>query len=106
MEVNEKIKSNAGNYTSEDFNKAKERFEAAEKAYKNYGGQTDTDKYTKAADERKKAEQKNAEDLLQLKFQNQQSEIDLMQESSEKKLRQIRLDYEKQKSEIKKKEKE
>lgn len=102
----EKIKSNAGNYTIEDYNKAKERFEAAEKAYKNYGGQTDTDKDTKAADERKKAEQKNAEDLLQLKFQNQQSEIDLMQEGSEKKLRQIRLDYEKQKNEIKKKEEE
>ena len=102
----EKIKSNAGNYTIEDFNKAKERFEAAEKAYKNYGGHTDTDKDTKAADERKKAEQKNAEDLLQLKFQNQQAEIDLMQEGSEKKLRQIRLDYEKQKSEIKKKEEE
>lgn len=99
----EKIKSNAGNYTIEDFNKAKERFEAAEKAYKNYGGQTDTDKDTKAADERKKAEQKNAEDLLQLKFQNQQAEIDLMHEGSEKKLRQIRLDYEKQKNEIKKK---
>lgn len=102
----EKIKSNAGNYTIEDYNKAKERFEAAEKAYKNYGGQTDIDKATKAADERKKAEQKNAEDLLQLKFQNQQAEIDLMQEGSEKKLRQIRLDYEKQKSEIKKKEEE
>lgn len=98
----EKIKGNASNYTIEDFNKAKERFEAAEKAYKNYGGQTDKD--TKATDERKKAEQKNAEDLLQLKFQNQQAEIDLMQEGSEKKLRQIRLDYEKQKNEIKKKE--
>lgn len=54
----------------------------------------------------KKDQQNLAEALLQLRFQNQQDEINLMQEGPEKKRKQIELDYKKELAEIKKIEKE
>lgn len=77
----------------------------AEKKYKNVGGITGG-KQEKAIDKQKKDQQKSAEELLSLHRQNQQAEIDLMKEGTEKKLKQIDLDYQKELDAIKKQEKE
>lgn len=53
-------------------------------------------------DSRLRAEQKEAEELLKLRHRNEQDEIDQMAEGSERRRRQIDLDYEKQLSEIEK----
>lgn len=77
----------------------------AEKKYKNVGGITG-DKQEKDFERQKKEQQKLAEGLLSLRRQNQQAEIDLMKEGTEKKLKQIDLDYQKELDAIKKQEKE
>lgn len=101
----EKIEAEKDKFTSEQYEKAKERVETTEKAYKNLGGVT-SDKPIKDAQkeaERQKEEQQQlAEELLQLRRTNQQDEINLMEEGSEKKRRQIELDYQKEIDEIKK----
>lgn len=53
-----------------------------------------------------KDQQKIVEELLSLRRQNQQAEIDLMKEGTKKKLKQIDLDYQKELDAIKKQEKE
>lgn len=53
-----------------------------------------------------KDQQKIVEELLSLRRQNQQAEIDLMKEGTEKKLKQIDLDYQKELDAIKKQEKD
>lgn len=50
----------------------------------------------KDAERQKKEQQQVAEELLQLRRTNQQEEINLMEEGSEKKRRQIELDYQKE----------
>lgn len=76
--------------------------EAAEKSYKSLGGVTgDTlakqeNNAKKNAERQKKEQQQLAEELLQLRRTNQQEEINLMEEGSEKKRRQIELDYQKE----------
>lgn len=101
----EKIEAEKDKFTSEQYEKAKKRVETTEKAYKNLGGVT-SDKPIKDAQkeaERQKEEQQNLSDeLLQLIRANQQDEINLMEEGSEKKRRQIELDYQKEIDEIKK----
>lgn len=101
----EKIEAEKDKFTSEQYEKAKKRVETTEKAYKNLGGVT-SDKPIKDAQkeaERQKEEQQQlAEELLQLRRTNQQDEINLMEEGSEKKRRQIELDYQKEIDEIKK----
>ncbi|HJF80304.1 tape measure protein [Phocaeicola plebeius] len=95
----EKIEAEKDKFTSEQYEKAKKRVETTEKAYKNLGGVT-SDKPIKDAQkeaERQKEEQQQlAEELLQLRRTNQQEEINLMDEGSEKKRRQIELDYQKE----------
>lgn len=52
------------------------------------------------------SQQKLFDDLLQLRFQNQQDEINLMADGAEKRRKQIELDYRKEYAEIRKLEKE
>ena len=109
----EDVKSGKATYKSEaDYQKAlKEKQDAeseAEKRYKNLGGVTGNElsKQEKEAEKRKKEQEKLNEDLLSLRRQNQQAEIDLMKEGTEKKLKQIDLDYKKELDAIKKQEKD
>lgn len=105
----EKIEAEKDKFTSEQYEKAKKRVETTEKAYKNLGGVT-SDKpikdAQKEAERQKKEQQQLAEELLQLRFKNQQDEINLMEDGAEKKRRQIELDYQKEYAEIQKLEKE
>lgn len=95
----EMIEAEKDKFTSEQYEKAKKRVETTEKAYKNLGGVT-SDKpikdAQKEAERQKKEQQQVAEELLQLRRTNQQEEINLMEEGSEKKRRQIELDYQKE----------
>lgn len=56
----------------------------------------------KEADKRKKEQERLNEELLAIRRQNQQAEIDLMKEGTERKLKQIDLDYQKEIDAIKK----
>lgn len=56
----------------------------------------------KEADKRKKEQERLYEELLAIRLQNQQAEIDLMKEGTERKLKQIDLDYQKEIDAIKK----
>lgn len=102
------IEKDKSKFTSKQYEEAKKQEETAEKAYKDLGGITGSalSKQKKAADKQKKDLQKSAEELLSLRRQNQQAEIDLMEEGTEKKLKQIDLDYEKELDAIKKQEKD
>lgn len=66
----------------------------------------DSSKKEKDPDKQKKDQQKIAEELLSLRRQNLQAEIDLMEEGTEKKLKQIDLDYQRELDAIKKQEKD
>lgn len=86
---------------------AQKEEERAKAAYKSLGGDP-TGKTAKAvekeADKRLKAEQKASDELLLLKRQTQQSEIDILKDGTDKKIAQINLDYQKQMDAIAKQE--
>ena len=86
---------------SEEWNKYTKQIQEAQKQIDKYSDS----KSGKEADKQKKDQKKLAEDLLSLRRQNQQAEIDL-KEGTEKKLKQIDLDYQKELDAIKKQEKE
>ena len=90
--------------TSEQVKKAREEMEAKEKAYKELGGTTEIKSTDK--DKQKQEQEKLYDQLLQLRFKNQQGEINLMKEGADKKRKQIELDYQKEYAEIQKLEKE
>lgn len=102
------IEKDKSKFTSKQYEEAKKREETTQKAYKDLGGITGNalSKQEKAAKKQKKEQQKTSEGLLSLRRQNQQAEIDLMKEGTEKKLQQIDLDYQKELDAIKKQEKE
>ena len=102
------IEKDKSKFTSKQYEEAKKQKETTEKAYKDLGGITGNalSKQEKAIEKQKKDQQKSAEELLSLRRQNQQAEIDLMKEGTEKKLKQIDLDYQKELDAIKKQEKD
>ena len=87
---------------SEEWNKYTKQIQEAQKQIDKYSDS----KSGKEAEKQKKEQQKTAEELLSLRRQNQQAEIDLMEEGTKKKLKQIDLDYQKELDAIKKQEKE
>ena len=95
----EEIDKNKKAFTSKQYEDAKTDYDDKKKKYESLGGIT-SDKAIndakKRAEEEKKAQEQLAEALLQLRFQNQQDEINLMEEGSEKKRKQIELDYQKE----------
>ena len=107
------IEKDKSKFTSKQYEDAKKRSETTEKAYKDLGGVTGSaltkqesaaEKRKKEAEKQKKEQQKSAEELLTLRRQNQQDEINLMKDGTEKKLKQIDLDYQKELDSIRKQE--
>lgn len=87
----------------DSYNKAVKDKAEAEKQLKVYGDSSKEQKMAeKEAEKRKKEQEKLNEELLSLRRQNQQAEIDLMEDGTEKKLKQIDLDYQKEIDAIKK----
>ena len=94
--------------TSKQVKEAKDKMEASEKAYKDLGGVTGSalTRQENLAKKQKENQEKLDEQLLSLRRQNQQDEINLMKEGTEKKLEQIDFDYQKQLDAIRKQEEE
>lgn len=88
--------------TEAEYLKAVVELEEAEKRYKALGGITGSsfvkqeNQAKKDVERQRKEQEQLADDLLQLRFKNQQDEINLMKEGSDKKRRQIELDYQKE----------
>lgn len=102
------IEKDKSKFTSKLYEEAKKRVETTEKAYKNLGGITDSSltRQENLAKKQKENQEKLDGQLLSLHRQNQQDEINLMREGTEKKLKQIDLDYQKQIDAIRKQEEE
>ena len=94
--------------TSKQVKEAKDKMETSEKAYKELGGVTGSEltRQENLAKKQKENQEKLDEEFISLRRQNQQDEINLMREDTEKKLKQIDLDYQKQIDAIRKQEEE
>lgn len=98
--------------TEKEYKKAVEELETAEKNYKALGGVTGSsltkqeNRAKKEAEQQKKERQQLYDELLQLRFKNQQDEINLMEGGREKKRKQLDLDFQMEHAEIQKLEKE
>ena len=106
------IEKDKSKFTSKQYEEAKKRVETTEKAYKNLGGITGSsltkqeNQAKKEAGKKLKQQEQLAEQLLSLRRKNQQDEINLMADGTEKKLAQIDLDYQKELDAIRKQEQE
>lgn len=116
---NDFLADTSNSLTREDYEKkAKELKDALSLAKKEYDRykpdeNKDAESERKAADKveneaerRRQAQQKLDDELIALELQNQQDELDLMGEGTDKKLAQIDADYDKRKAEIEKKARE
>lgn len=101
------IEKDKAKFTTKQYEDAKKLKETTEKAYKDLGGVTDKElkKQESEAEKQRKEQQKSTEELLSLRRQNQQDEINIMKDGADKKLKQIELDYQKELDVIKKLEK-
>ena len=90
--------------TSKQVKEAKDKMEASEKTYKELGGVTGSalTRQENLAKKQKENQEKLDGQLLSLRRQNQQDEINLMKEGTEKKLAQVNADFEFQKQAIEK----
>lgn len=97
---------------SEQVKKAREDMLSKEKAYKDLGGITGSslikqeNQAKKEAENRLKQQEQLAEQLLSIRRKNQQDEVNLMEDGTERKLKQIDLDYQRELDAIKKQRRE
>ena len=88
--------------TSKQVKESRDKMLSAEKAYKELGGATGNElakqksHSKKEVEDRLKQQEQLAEELLSIRRKNQQDEINLMADGTEKKLAQIDLDYQKE----------
>lgn len=106
------IEKDKSKFTSKQYEEAKKRADTTEKAYKALGGVTggsltkQENQAQKEAEAQIKQQERLSDQLLSLRRKNQQNEINLMAEGTEKKLAQIDLDYQKELDAIRKQEQE
>lgn len=106
------IEKDKSKFTSKQYEEAKKRADTTEKAYKDLGGVTggsltkQENQAQKEAEAQIKQQERLSDQLLFLRRKNQQNEINLMVEGTEKKLAQIDLDYQKELDAIRKQEQE
>ena len=102
----EEIEKDKKTFTSKQYEDAKTDYDDKKKKYESLGGITSDkaiNEAKKQAEEQLKQQEQLSEQLLSLRRKNQQEEIDLMDDGTEKKLAQIKSDYEEQKQTIEKK---
>mgnify|MGYP000057941906 CR=1 FL=1 len=106
------IEKDKSKFTSKQYEEAKKREETTEKAYKDLGGITGSslikqeNQAKKEAENQLKQQEQLAEQLLSIRRKNQQDEINLMEDGTERKLKQIDLDYQRELDAIKKQRRE
>lgn len=87
-----KLQAEAGKTVESAISAKEKELQSAEKTLETLTGISRKEESKKVTDN----QQNLAEELLQLRFKNQQDEINLMKEGSDKKRRQIELDYQKE----------
>ena len=108
----DEINADRDKFTAKEYENAVTALKTAKSNFEKLGGETQTDKQRqsaaakaanerkKEAEKRKKAQEELNKDLLSLQQQNQDDEIALMREGTQKKLAEIKNDYAKRIAEI------